>query len=165
MYNNIDHQTAQQKQTNHNSLYTLANNEIQLSSDLENQNEAVDWKSTNSHKGEQVITYNNKVGNRKPRPRVFYALYIKPNDNGNGHLIYTLSTDQILVTKEYQCVHVPEDLVEAISETNSSDNKIQAIHFNNDQAIVQDDQLETTTRTVTLILIIQIIPKMRVTMN
>ena len=50
IYNNIDHQTAQQKQTNHNSLYTLADNEIQSSSDLEDQNEAVDWKSTNGHK-------------------------------------------------------------------------------------------------------------------
>ena len=44
-----------------------------------------------------------------------------------------------MVTKEYQPVHVPEDLIEVISETNSSDNKIQAIYFNNDQAIVQDD--------------------------
>ena len=34
---------------------------------------------------------------------------------------------------------MPKDLVEAISEANSSDNKIQAIHFNNDQAIVQND--------------------------
>ena len=34
---------------------------------------------------------------------------------------------------------MPEDLIEAISETNSYDNKIQIIHFNNNQAIVQDD--------------------------
>lgn len=42
MYNNIDHQTIQQEQTNHNSLYTLADNELQSSSDLEDQNKAVD---------------------------------------------------------------------------------------------------------------------------
>ena len=64
MYNNINHQTAQQKQRNHNSLYTLANNELQSSSDLENKNEAVDWKNTNGHKGAPVIAYNNKVENR-----------------------------------------------------------------------------------------------------
>ena len=69
----------------------------------------------------------------------YYALYIRPSDNGNGHLIYRLSTDQILVTKEYQSVHVPEDLIEAINKTNSYDNKTEVIHFNNDQAIVQDD--------------------------
>ena len=45
----------------------------------------------------------------------------------------------MIVTKEYQSVYVPEDLIEAISKTNSSDNKIHAIHFNNDQAIAQDD--------------------------
>ena len=31
------------------------------------------------------------------------------------------------------------DLIEAISKTNSYDNKIQVIHFNNNQAIVQDN--------------------------
>ena len=41
--------------------------------------------------------------------------------------------------EEYQSVHEPEDQIEAISEANSSDNKIQAIHFNNNQAIVQND--------------------------
>ena len=30
--------------------------------------------------------------------RPFYALYIVPNDSGNGHLIFKLSTKQILVT-------------------------------------------------------------------
>ena len=34
---------------------------------------------------------------------------------------------------------MPEDLIEAVSETNSYNNKIQAVHFNNDQAIVQDN--------------------------
>ena len=87
MYNNIDHQNVQREQTNHNSLYTIGNNLLQSSSDLEDQNEAVDWNNTNSHKGELIIVYNNKVGNKTLRSRVFYALYIKPSDNGNGHLI------------------------------------------------------------------------------
>ena len=115
MYNNIDHQTTQQKETNHNSLYTLADNEIQSSSNLEDQNEAVNWKSTNSHKGELVVAYDNKVENRTLQPRVFYALYVRPNDDGNGHLIYRLSMNQILVTKEYQSVPVRKDLIDAIS--------------------------------------------------
>ena len=59
-----------------------------MSSDLEDSNEADDWKSTNSNKGELVIAYNNKAGNNTLHPRVFDALYIKPNDEGNGHLIY-----------------------------------------------------------------------------
>ena len=139
MYNNIDHQTAQQKQINHNSLYTLADNEIQSSSDLEDQNEAVDWKSTNGHKGELVVAYDNKVKNRTLRPRIFYALYVRPNDDGNRHLIYRLSTDQILVTKEYQSIPVPEDLIEAISETESYSNKNQTNRFDTNHSIIQDD--------------------------
>jgi len=66
-------------------------------------------------------------------------LYIRLNDDSNGHLIYRLSTDQILVTKEYKSVPVPEDLIKAISETDSSDNKIQVNHFDSNHSIVQDD--------------------------
>ena len=139
VYSNINHKSVQQEQNTHNSLYHLTNFELQLNYDLEDPYRTDDWKRTSSHKGELVIAYNNKVGNKTLHRRVYYVLYIRPNDIGNGHLIYRLSTDQILVTEEYQSVHVPEDLIEAISKTNSSDNKIQVIHINNNQAIVQDD--------------------------
>ena len=140
VYSIINNKNVQQEQTTHNSLYCLTNSKLQLNYDLEDLYRTNDWKSTNSHKGELIIAYNNKVGNKTLRPRVFFALYIKTHDIGNGHLIYRLSTDQILVTEDYQSVHVPEDIIEAISKTNSSDNKIQAIHFNNNnQTIVQDD--------------------------
>ena len=66
-------------------------------------------------------------------------LYIGPNDNSNGHLIYKLSTDQIIVTMKYQSVPVPEDLIKAINETDPCDNKIQVDHFNSNHSIVQDD--------------------------
>ena len=66
-------------------------------------------------------------------------MYIRPNEDGNRHLIYKLSKDQILVTKEYQSVPVPEDLIEAINETGSSDNKVQVNHVDSDHSIVQDD--------------------------
>ena len=60
MYNNIDHNNVDQKQTTHNSIYTLADNKLQLSSDLED----LDWNSTDSHKGELIIAYDNLVGNK-----------------------------------------------------------------------------------------------------
>ena len=66
-------------------------------------------------------------------------MYIRPNNDGNGHLIYRLSTDQILVTKEYQSVPVPDDLIKTISKTDSSDNKIHVNHFDGDHSIVQND--------------------------
>ena len=110
MYNNVDHNNVDQKQTNHNSLYTLADNKLQLSSDLED----LDWNSTDSHKGELIIAYDNKVEYKTLRPRAFYALYVKQNKKGNKHLIYRLSTDQIVVTKNYQTVPVSEDLIDMI---------------------------------------------------
>ena len=73
MYNNIDHNNVDWKQTNHNSLYTLADNKLQLSSDLED----LDWNSTDSQEGELIITYNNKVRCKTLCPRLFYTLYVK----------------------------------------------------------------------------------------
>ena len=72
-----------------------------MSSDLEDPNGADDWKSTNSHKGELVIAYNNKVRNNTLHPKVFYELYIEPNGNNNNHLIYDLSRNKIEVTMNY----------------------------------------------------------------
>ena len=84
MYNNLDYPNVDQKQTNYNSLYTLANDKLQLSSDLE----YPDWNGTDSHKSELVLDYDdNKSGNKTLLLRAFYALYVKPNENGNSHLI------------------------------------------------------------------------------
>ena len=110
-----------------------------MSSDLEDLNEADDWKSTNSHKGELIIAYNNKARNNILRPGVFYVFYIEPNDDSNSHLIYKLSTDQILVTMKYQSVPVHEDLIKTMNKIDSSDNKIQIDHFNIEQSILRDD--------------------------
>ena len=44
VYNNINYHNVQQEQTNHISLYTLADKQLQLGSDLEDSNEAYDWK-------------------------------------------------------------------------------------------------------------------------
>ena len=69
VYSNINHHNIQQEQTIHNSLYTFANNKLQLSSDLEDPNKTDYWKSTNSHEGELVTAYNNNDGNNALRPR------------------------------------------------------------------------------------------------
>ena len=116
MYNKIDYHNVQQKQTIHNSLYTLAGNELQLGSDLEDPNEANEWNNTNSHEGELVIAYDNNAINNTLCPRLFYVLYILPNDDGSNHLIYKLSNYQMLVKNKYQSVPVPEDLIKAIKK-------------------------------------------------
>ena len=55
MYSKISHNNVNQKQTTNHNLYTLANNKIQLSSDLED----LDLDSTDNHKGDLIIAYNN----------------------------------------------------------------------------------------------------------
>ena len=74
---------------------------LHLNSNLEDPNKAGDWKSINSHKCELVIAYKINAGNNILYPRIFYALYIGPNNEGNSYLIYKLSTDQVLVTMKY----------------------------------------------------------------
>ena len=66
-------------------------------------------------------------------------LYIGPNDNGDGHLIFKISMNQILVTIIYQPIQVSEDLIKVINKTNLSNNKIQVNHFDSNHSIVQDD--------------------------
>ena len=67
---------------------------------------------------------------------MFYVLYIELNDDNNGHLIYDLSMDKIVVTMNYQSVPVPGDLIGPMSKIDSSNNKICVDHFNIKQSIV-----------------------------
>ena len=136
MYNNIDYDDVDWKQTNPNSLYILADHKLQLSSYLEDLN----WNNTDSHEGELIIAYNNEVGTKTLRPRAFYTLYVKQNEEGNKHLIYRLSIDQIVVTKDYQTVPVPEDLVDTICESDLYENKSQVNDVNTIHSVVHDDQ-------------------------
>ena len=106
IYNNIDHNNVNRKQTYHHNLYTFANNKLHLRSDIKD----LDLNSTDSHKGELIIAYNNNFENKTLCPRTLYTLYVKPNEEGNGHLVYRLDKDQIVVTKNYQTVPVPEDI-------------------------------------------------------
>ena len=72
------------------------------------------------------------------------VLYIGPNDNGIGHLIFKLSTKQILTTMKYQLVPTPENLLKTINEMNSCTTKIQFNHFDSDRFTAQDDHFENT---------------------
>ena len=63
---------------------------------------------------------------------------------------------------KYQPIHVPENLIEAINETNSSNNKIQVYHFDNDHSTVQDDHSNNNEDDGKLHTMIRIILKMKV---
>ena len=139
MDNNTNHQNIQQVQATHYSLYTLTSYELRLNYDLQDLNKTDDWKSTNSHKSELIIAYYNRARNNTLHQKLFYVLYIKPNGDNNGHLIYDLSRDKIVVTTNYKSVPVPVDLFEPMNRIESSNNKIQVDSFNIKQPMIQMD--------------------------
>ena len=51
-------------------FYTIANHELQLSSDLEDSNGTDDWKSTNSHKGELWLSDLILTDKNAPQPHL-----------------------------------------------------------------------------------------------
>ena len=55
-------------------------------------------ENTNNHEGDIVMAYDSNTKNSTLYPRTFYALYIGPNNNDIDHLIFKLSTKQILTT-------------------------------------------------------------------
>ena len=110
-----------------------------MRSHLEDSNEANDWKTTNSHECELVMVYDNYNENNTLGPKIFFALYIRLNDHSNSHLIFKLSTKQILATINWQPIHAPGDLIEAINEEDLFNNKIQTNYFDSDHFILQDN--------------------------
>ena len=95
-----------------------------------------------------MIAYNTSDGSNILYPRTLYTLYVGPNNNGIGHLIFKLSMKQILTTIKYQPVPIHECLFETINETNSFTTKIPINQFDSDYF-----QLK---------MIISMIPKMKV---
>ena len=55
-------------------------------------------------------------------------------------MIYSLSTDQMVVTKDYQYVPVPEDTIETIWKSDQYENKSQVVDVDAILSIVHDDQ-------------------------
>ena len=57
--------------------------------------------------GELLLSYDVKSNNKTSKPRVFYALYIRPNDGGTGHSVFKLSTKAMIVTPRYKPIPIP----------------------------------------------------------
>ena len=120
-------------------VFTLVENELHSSPQLEDQNHTNDWKTTNTHEGGLVMAYNNSARINTLYSRTFYALYIGPNNNSAGYSIFKLSTKQILTTPKYKPVPTPEDLIKGISETDSLTTIIQIDNFDSDNYTTQKD--------------------------
>ena len=90
------------------------------------------------------MAYNTDTENSIFYPRTFYALYIGPNNNSIGHLIFRLSTKHILITMKYEPIPLPNNLFKTISQKDSFTTKIQIDQFDSDRFIGQDDHFNDT---------------------
>ena len=61
------------------------------------------------------MAYDNNTRSNTFYLRTFYALYIGPNNSGTGHLIFKLSTEQILITSRVKPVPMSKDLIKTIN--------------------------------------------------
>ena len=78
-YMNIkDHETQNKRTNQNNRCYTLFDNELQSSPQLEDPNKTYDWKTTNNYEDELVMAYNNNSKSSTLYPRTLYVLYIGP---------------------------------------------------------------------------------------
>ena len=90
------------------------------------------------------MAYDNNARNKTLYQIIFYVLNIGPNDNGTGHLIFKLSTKQILTVLKYRPVPMPEDLIKAINEIDTIATNIQIDQFYSDHYITQEDYFNNT---------------------
>ena len=139
-----DHETQHERTNQNNSFYTLVDNKLQFSPHLGDLNKTYDWKTTNNHEGEIVMDYNTNAGSNTLYPRIFNALYIGQNNNCIGHLIFKLSTRQILTKMKYKPVPMPGNLFKTINGMNSFTIKIQINQSNSDHFKAQDDHCDDT---------------------
>ena len=71
-----------------------------------------------------MLSQDNNARSNTVYPGTFYALYIGPNGNGIGHLLFKVSTKHTLVIMKYKSVPVPEDLIGIINEMDISTTNI-----------------------------------------
>ena len=127
-----------------NCFGTPVENKQQPSHQLEGQNQANDWKSTNKHEGKLVMAYNKHSSNKTLHPTPLYGLNIGLNGSNTDHSVFKLSTKQLLTTPKYKPVHMLEDIIQALNEMGTITNNIQLNHFDCDQHTVQQNHFCTT---------------------
>ena len=66
--------------------------------------------------GELVMAYEVTSSNKTTDPRAFFALYIRPNDSGTGHIVFKLAMKRLVTTQKCKPKPTAEDVVKVINE-------------------------------------------------
>ena len=81
--------------------------------------------------GELVMAYNVASINKTTGPRAFFALYIGPNDSGTGHIVFKLSTKQLVTTPKCKPKPMAEDIVTVVNKIRKKEEMPNRIKFQN----------------------------------
>ena len=90
--NNTKDDDNQHKWTNKvKKNYTLVDNRLQSISHLEDSNKINDYKTSKNYEGDLCMAYNTNTETSELYHKTFDVLYIGPDDNDIGHLIFKTS--------------------------------------------------------------------------
>ena len=81
--------------------------------------------------GELVLAYDVQWNNKTSTLRVFFALYIGPNDGGTGHSVFKLSTKSMIVTTRCKPIPMPGNVIEVVNQMGKDDGSPDGIIFCN----------------------------------
>ena len=56
------------------------------------------------------------TNNKTTIPRVFYALYIGPNDSGTGHQVFKLLSNRLVTTPKCKPVGMPDNVNKVVND-------------------------------------------------
>ena len=81
--------------------------------------------------GELVVAYIVIASNKTAHPRIFFALYIGPNNSGTGHIVFKLLTNQLVTAPNFKPKPMAEDIVEVVNEMDKQEQMQNRIQFHN----------------------------------
>ena len=80
---------------------------------------------------ELAMTYNLTASNKTTYSRAFFALYMGPNDSGSGHIVFKLSTKQLVTTPKCKLKPMAEDIAVVVNEIGEREGIPDGIQFHN----------------------------------
>lgn len=79
--------------------------------------------------GELVLAYDTESSNDTNVSRAFFALYVKPNDNGTGHKVFKLQTKKVVSTPKCVLKPMTQDIINVVNKMGEEEGVMDGIQF------------------------------------
>ena len=80
---------------------------------------------------ELVMAYEPKSSNDTSVPQAFYALYLYPNENGSGHVVFSLKLKTRRSTQKCVLQPMTQDIIDLVNQMGTEENVKDGIQFSN----------------------------------